>query len=61
MIKKTNGEFELKLIDFGLSHIPSSFIAQSHENCGTLLYQAPELAGDRDYNENVDIWSVGVI
>lgn len=50
----------LKLLDFGLSK--DSFEDRSFlENCGTLVYMAPEQITKMTYSKAVDIWSVGVI
>jgi len=50
---------QVKMIDFGLStHTNASKLM--HSQVGTIYYVAPEvLTGD--YNEKVDIWSIGVV
>ena len=50
----------IKLIDFGLSS--NSFENKNYlENCGTLIYMAPEQISNKIYSKSVDIWSVGII
>jgi len=50
----------VKIIDFGLSKtiLPNSL---SFEQCGTLIYIAPEVFFKYGYNKEVDVWSIGVI
>ncbi|CAD8199697.1 unnamed protein product [Paramecium pentaurelia] len=50
----------LTLIDFGLSYITTQQIT-THQNCGTLLYMAPEILMKKEYFKSVDIWSCGII
>ena len=51
----------LKLLDFGLSL--DRFESKNYlENCGTLVYMAPELFSNNvKYTKGVDVWSVGII
>ena len=50
----------IKLIDFGLSS--NSFEKKNYlNNCGTLIYMAPEQISNKIYSKSVDIWSVGII
>jgi serine/threonine protein kinase len=50
---------ELKLADFGWSvHTPT---ARRNTLCGTLDYLPPEMIEGHDYDESVDIWSIGVL
>ena len=50
----------IKLIDFGLSS--NSFEHKNYlENCGTLIYMAPEQISNKIYSKSVDIWSIGII
>ena len=50
----------VKIVDFGLSMIiaPSERL---NENYGTLIFTAPEILLNKEYNAKVDVWSVGVI
>ena len=50
----------LKLMDFGLSKIlgPNEKV---NDGYGTLTYVAPEVLTRKPYNNQVDIWSLGVI
>lgn len=55
-----------KLTDFGSSVLPEDFYTRTHENGGTILYSAPELAGTvhREKNHHIfkgDIYSLGVL
>jgi len=61
MFKEKNDINCLKLLDFGLSL--DSFESKNHlENCGTLVYMAPELLiNNGKYTKGVDVWSVGII
>ena len=61
MFKEKNDINHLKLLDFGLSL--DSFESKNHlENCGTLVYMAPELLSlNFKYTKGVDVWSVGII
>jgi serine/threonine protein kinase len=50
---------ELKLADFGWSvHAPNS---RRNTICGTLDYLPPEMVIGKEYNEKVDVWSIGVL
>lgn len=50
---------EIKLSDFGWSvHAPSS---RRTTLCGTLDYLPPEMVENKDHNEKVDLWSLGVL
>ncbi|RKP36000.1 kinase-like domain-containing protein [Dimargaris cristalligena] len=50
---------ELKIADFGWSvHAPNS---RRKTTCGTLDYLPPEIVEGRDHDENVDLWSLGVL
>ncbi|KAK6477920.1 aurora kinase B-like [Huso huso] len=50
---------ELKIADFGWSvHAPSM---RRKTMCGTLDYLSPEMIEGKTYNENADLWCVGVL
>jgi len=50
---------ELKIADFGWSvHAPSS---RRGTMCGTLDYLPPEMVDGKDHDNNVDIWSLGIL
>ena len=50
----------LKLLDFGLSS--DCFESKNYlENCGTLIYMAPEQINNLIYSKAVDVWSIGII
>ena len=51
----------VKLGDFGLSHVmgDESVFAQTH--VGTPYYMSPEQINEQKYNEKLDIWSLGCI
>ena len=50
---------ELKIADFGWSvHAPTS---RRQTLCGTLDYLPPEMIEGKDHNQNVDLWSLGIL
>ena len=57
--KKLNGEFTLKLIDFGFSTILKNDLARSF--LGTGGYIAPEIRQNKNYSMSVDNWAMGVV
>ena len=60
MFKEKDSINNLKLLDFGLSL--DSFESKKYlENCGTLVYMAPELIKNIKYTKQIDVWSVGII
>ena len=50
----------IKIVDFGLSKI-LGVTEKSNESYGTLSYAAPEVLEKNDYNNKIDIWSLGII
>jgi len=63
MIQLTQDEQEIqnvKIIDFGLSItlLPGKLVL---EQCGTLVYIAPEVFLKYGYSKEVDLWSIGII
>ena len=60
MLSNPDDITSLKLLDFGLSS--DSFEQKSFlDNCGTLIYMAPEQIDNFTYSKSVDIWSIGII
>lgn len=60
MFSNKNEITGLKLLDFGLSS--DRFESKNYlENCGTLIYMAPEQINKIIYSKAVDVWSVGII
>jgi Neu-associated kinase len=56
---------DLKLIDFGLSNEmyfadDSGTEVRCRTQCGSPAYAAPELLGHKEYDQSVDVWSIGV-
>jgi len=55
-----NAEGEIKIGDFGWAlHNPKNLT--SNQIVGTPVYMAPEMLKSEDYNQSVDIWSLGVV
>jgi len=59
MYSSTGPTADLKLIDFGLSHLiaPDTML---HRAVGTPLYVAPEVI-QKEYDQKCDVWSVGTL
>lgn len=58
LLTDNTDDAQVKIIDFGLStHTKTS--ESMHDQVGTIYYVAPEVLNG-DYNEKVDIWSIGV-
>ena len=55
-----NRDHTVKIVDFGLA-MPIAVSERLNENYGTLLFTAPEILLNNEYNVKVDVWSVGVI
>ena len=60
LILRNQSNLELCLADFGLAEFVDSS-KRLLTRCGTPGYVAPEVLLDKDYDERVDIFSVGVI
>jgi len=52
---------ELKLADFGLAKTLNDGLELMRTDVGTPYYQAPEIWEGKEYDEKVDLWSVGII
>ncbi len=59
LITSSQPDGVLKLADFGISKILSDEMLTT--NCGTPVYMAPEIWSGVEYNQKVDMWSVGVV
>lgn len=51
---------EIKVIDFGTSHVFDAEKHDMHQMYGTAYYIAPEVLTGK-YTEKCDLWSIGVI
>jgi len=51
---------DVKLIDFGVSACLSTTLSKRHSVVGTPYWMAPELISKGNYDEKVDIWSLGI-
>lgn len=53
--------FNVKLIDFGLSHIYSNEKPFMSTSCGSPAYVPPELIQKQKYTKSADIWALGIL
>ncbi|KRX07121.1 Protein kinase-like domain [Pseudocohnilembus persalinus] len=70
MINQQQNNYQIKIIDFGISR---KFLSRDPQNkfnlirhemwsrTGTLCYKSPEMFSSAAYNELCDVWSIGVI
>jgi serine/threonine protein kinase len=56
----TNNKKTIKICDFGFAK-PKDGLTKCFTVCGSPLYMAPELFGNSNYNDSIDIWSIGMI
>ena len=56
-----DGNYNIKLIDFGLSKELDSEHSLMNTLCGSQAYIAPEFIGKEQYTNAADIWSLGVV
>ena len=52
-------EDHIKLTDFGLNKILDDSDDKTFILCGTPQYLAPEVLKNKEYDKNVDFWSLG--
>lgn len=50
----------MKLIDFGYAHTLKKG-ETDNKRMGTPYYMAPEVVDKKNYNEKIDVWSLGII
>lgn len=55
-----NSEGEVKLADFGITAQLLHTLSRRNSYWGTMLYMAPEVLLESDYDEKADIWSLGI-
>ena len=55
-----NARGRVKLVDLGLAARITDFY-KAGERVGTVEYCAPEMVHDKDYDEKIDIWSLGIL
>ena len=61
LLGKKNSISDVKLTDFGLSAKMDNQAAKLNDAVGTPGYVAPEILFGKAYDEQVDVWSMGVI
>lgn len=54
-------DYQIKLTDFGLCTVKQDEYSFYETKLGTCRYTSPEMLIEDEYNESVDIWSLGVI
>jgi tRNA A-37 threonylcarbamoyl transferase component Bud32 len=59
MLKETTNGVIVKITDFGLSDVIST--STCLDQCGTIVYIAPEMILKQEYSYKIDVWSIGVI
>ena len=61
LVSNTEDLSLIKVADFGLSAKQIITDGGLQENCGTLIYMAPEVIKYNEYTKSVDMWSAGII
>ena len=60
LVDRCNGEFIIKLCDFGFSTFITPNEKLNH-GVGSRFYIAPEILAKRSYDEKVDVWSATIV
>jgi calcium/calmodulin-dependent protein kinase I len=61
MLEDENDLTSVKLIDFGLSTYVIENNILKYDQCGTIMYMAPEQLDNKAYSKSIDMWSCGII
>ena len=61
LIASKSGEIVCKITDFGVSRIKLSPHDVFHTYIGSFPYMAPEITGDQEYGNEVDIFALGML
>jgi NIMA (never in mitosis gene a)-related kinase len=56
-----DGNWRMKLCDFGISKMVENANPQHQTSIGTLAYMSPEVYMHRPYDTSCDIWALGLI
>ena len=59
--KKDKSKFIVKLSDYGVSKKMLSLTRKCKTHAGTIMTMAPEILNEEEYNNECDLWSLGVI
>ena len=60
-INDKKNKFIVKLSDFGVSRKLNTLTQKCQTFTGTLIYMAPEILNEEEYNNKCDLWSLGII
>jgi serine/threonine protein kinase len=52
---------KVQIIDFGMAGIANFEKYRTITSCGSSHFMAPEIKAGDNYDEKVDIWSIGVV
>jgi serine/threonine protein kinase len=59
-VNRDSGDYIIKVTDFGLACFADGMNRVEHV-AGTPFYMAPEIIKNIGYNQNCDVWSIGVL
>ena len=59
--KNKLNKFIVKLSDFGVSRKLNTLTQNCTTHTGTIIYMAPEILNEEEYNNKCDLWSLGII
>ena len=51
----------VKLLDFGIAHVPDADVSHEGITPGTIAYMSPEQVSSRPLDARTDLWSLGVV